>query len=374
MLYIRGVIKIKILKNLFKLTFCLFCLTTLSGCLLDSNLSGDSNTSSLKDMDTENENSTPFKESHSVSPSSNSNKLDVLVVLPGGSVSEKARLGLILSRLLSDTSFQSIDWQVAFISEDVSQNNSSNGLPTLLPLRSQNGVIQETGVTGNSNIYVLSEKLEENDHILNELFIETMSNSVGTGAQPLTSIIQSIGKTENQIFFRSDAVLATIILTKGQDANEGTPSIGVIKSIQQYLEESQQFGIYGLITEIGDVECAEAQTQDATSFSYAVSELIGEAEGIVGSICEEDYSKFIAQVGFDIKEKFVVSLSEITLKHTNVIEDTISLTFTPAKNEQSPQFDSEENKITFDTPVSEGTDIEVSYRYLNDDDSTVSNP
>ena len=352
--HIREGVKIKILKNFFKLSFCLFCCVSLSGCF-DNAIDDDVINNNSSDMSSQGDTS----EESFLIPSS---KLDILVVLPQGSDGEKTKLGLGLSRLLiSDTYFQSLDWQVAFISEDPNQNNSDT-LPTFLPLRNPNGNIQEPET--NDNIYVVTSELQT-DHSITELIRETMMSSTGNMAQPLISMIQSIGKTENQSFFREDALLATIILNKDQDEDEDTPPTGVIASAQNHLGDSKEFTVYGIITEVGDTECAQAQTQDVANFSYAVSDLIDEVEGIAGSICEEEYNTFITEIESDIKERLINNSNEIQLKYTNIIKDKISLTFDPEKNDQEWNFDSQENKIIFDNPVLEGTTVEVSYEYLD---------
>ena len=390
---------IKVLKNSFKLVFCLLCLIVLSGCFGDKPLnenetttdrpsesnqpvlnpsqpnpsgqspsgqspagsSGSSPSPQKENEGSQNTTSHNAQESFSIS---SSNKLDILVVLPGGSDEEKGKLGLSLSRMISDTYFQSLDWQVAFISEDPNQNKS-DGKPTFWPLKNQRGDIHEPD--SNDKIHILTPELQA-DHILIELVIETMMSSRGNKVQPLISMIQSIGKTENQEFFREDALLNTIVLSKGQDKEEDTPTLGVIASVSNHLGDSKQFVTHGIITEVGDTECAKTQTNDITNFSYAVSTLVDEVGGVVDSICEEDYTSFMTQVESNIQEKLVSNSEEIKLKYTNVVEKTISLTFTPAENAQTWQYDSQESKITFDSPVLSGTTVEVSYDYLTEDD------
>ena len=306
---------IKVLKNSFKLIFYFFCLIILSGCFIDKSLLGGESI-----IDSESTPSTPGSSTSSTSRTSNtsmnpedtshfeeitsSNKLDILVVLPKQSDVEKGLLGRMLGRLLDNPYFQSLDWQVAFISEDPGQNNR-DGHPTFLPLKNQNGDVKDS--ENNESIYVLTPELKEDNHIITELVIETMRSSNATRVQPLISMIQSVAKTENQELFREDAFLATIVLSKGQDEEEDTPPLGVTASVQNHLGASKQFAVYGLITEVGDTDCAQAQTNDITNFSYTVSALIDAVGGITSSICgeEDDYSSFITQVESNIKEKLV---------------------------------------------------------------------
>ena len=398
-MYTRGVMKsIKILKNSFKLIFCFSCLIILSGCFIDKPLVGGesitdskpnpsipsssmsttsttsttsiistTSTTSNPSMNSPKETTNSFQESFSIT---SSNKLDILVVLPGQSDVEKGLLGRNLGRLLGNTYFQSLDWQVAFISEDPNQNNRDDH-PTFLPLKNQSGDIKDS--ENNEPIYILTPGLED-DHIITELVIETMNSSRANKVQPLISLIQSVGKTENQEFFREDAFLATIVLSKGQDEEEDTPILGLIASVQNHLGDSKQFVAHGLITKVGDTDCAQAQTQSVANFSYAISALIDEVGGITSSICgeDEDYGSFMTQVESNIKEKLVSNSDEIKLKYTNVVEDTISLTFTPKENAQELEFNSQESKIIFNTPVLEGTTIQVSYDYIESEDSTES--
>ena len=384
---VRGAMKsIRVIKKSFKIAFCIFFLFALSGCfdkpIIDegsntspsrpdstgmSTTSATSTTSTTSTTNSQNGTSNTFSESFSIA---SSKKLDILVVLPGGSAEEKGKLGLSLSRLLSKADFQSVDWQVAFISEDPSQNNNDDH-PTFLPLRDQDGNIEES--ENNEPIYILTPELQA-DHIVTELIIETMMSSGGSQVRPLISAIQSVGKSENQTFFRQGALLALIMLSKGQDEEENTLPLGVTASVQNHLSSSKRLTAYGIITEVGDTTCAKAQTKKVTNFSYAVSALINEVEGISGSICEEDYDPLITQIGSDIEDKLEANSNEIQLKHTNIVENTIRLSFTPAENAQSWQFNSQESRITFGTPLSDGTTVQVSYNYLTNDSSNSSNP
>ena len=358
---------IKIIKNSFNLIFCLFCLMILSGCLSDEpldeseNTSGSSESSNTDSQDDQDNANSTFSESFSISSSKD---LDILVVLPGGLEDEKSKLGLGLSRLISNTSssLQSVDWQVAFISEDPNQNKHTDR-PTFLPLKGRSGEIKNED---NESIYILDPYLQD-DYVITELVIETMKAVRGSKAHPLKSIIQSVGKTENQDFFRENAYLAIIVLSKGQDKEADAPTSGVIASVQRSLGDSKEFTIYGIINKIGDTACAEEQTNDLANFSYTLSALIDEVGGITTSICEGDnYNSFIMdEVEPDLEDSLVGNSDEIKLKYTNIIEDTISLIFTPEANAQDWQFDSEENKITFNDSVLEGTTVQVSYDYID---------
>ena len=368
-----GLTKI-IVKNSFKFSFCIFFLVVLSGCFDKPIVENGSNSTSsqpgtLGSSSSDSESSSSqdttsidFNESFFIKPSK---KLDILVVLHGESEEEKGRLGLGLSRLLVGTEFQSIDWQVAFISEDPSQNNH-NDRPTFLSLKNQDGNIKNP--EDNKPIYILDPELQD-DHIITELVIETMMSSSGNQVQPLVSLIQSIGKSQNQSFFREDAFLAAVVLSKGQDEEENTPPLGVTASIQHHLGSSKSFTTYGFITEVGDTECAEAQTNSVTNFSYAVSALIDAVEGISNNICEEDYTSFMTQIETDLKNKLEVDSGKIKLQYSNIVEDRISLSFNPEENAQSWQFNSEESEIVFDEDLLDGTTVEVSYSYLTEDSS-----
>lgn len=187
---------------------------------------------------------------------------------------------------------------------------------------------------------------------------------------PLMSLIQSIGKPENETFFRQDALLAVVSLSKGQDEKETTPPLGVTESIQHHLGESKKFTAYGIITQVGDTECAKAQTNNPANFSYVVSEFIKQAGGITHSICEEDYNPLMTEIGSHIENQLGLKLNEIELRHTNVIENTIGLKCTQTQNQTQSQgtcpawhFDSQENKIIFQTPLTGHVTVNVSYDY-----------
>ena len=335
----------------------------MTGCM-DSPITSSSKSSSSSNSNPTNKNTS--QEEYSItSEDSEPKKLDILIVLPATQSQTDSKLSTSLSLLLLNDNFQSIDWQIAFTSEDPTQNNNTN-IPSFFPLKNRSGNIKEPD--SNKDIYTLTPELQTS-YTITELLMETMTSSRnGQKMQPLISLIQSIGKTENQTFFRQDALLAILVLNKGQDNEESTTPLQVIESIHNHLGSSKDFATYGIITKVGDTQCAEDQTNDITNFSYAVSTFITETKGIIGSICEEDYNPLLTQIGSDIENKLGgVGLNEIELRHTSIVEGTIELSFDPSENApQSWQFDSQTSKITFDPPsLKDNTTVHIFYDYYN---------
>ncbi len=114
------------------------------------------------------------------------------------------------------------------------------------------------------------------------------------------------------------------------------------------------------LCEPGDVECNGREP----NVNYKVADLAEKTGGITGSICAEDYSSIMADIGTHIEE--ILVYHEVMLRHTNVVEDSITLNCSLSQSAvecPSWEFDSGSNKILFDTPPEEGVKVQMSYRY-----------
>ena len=240
-------------------------------------------------------------------------------------------------RNLFNQGLQSSDWQMAFISSLQGQNFyqlRDNNLP--------------------EGTHILSPKYSN----FEEIFKNTIS-SMQFGASStleLKAIYDMINNHKTKPgFFRADALLAVIVVTDDGDTSPQSPS-DIITSVQNNFGASKKFVTYGIIVEPGGENCGEpAENQK-------VAELVRLTGGVTGSICEEDYSSVMANIGDHIKKELL--FNDVLLKHNNVIENSISLTFSPAENETNWQYDSQTNKIVFTTSPTEDTIISISYNYL----------
>ena len=273
-------------------------------------------------------------------------EVDILMVIDNsGSMSDNHRnLGQRFGNLFNDN-LQRVDWQMAFISSCFQKNGSFYNL---------------RGITGDHQI--LSPQLENSENI----FLNTISSKQGGGCSvtELKGVLNVINSPDShpEGFFRPDALLAIVIVTDDTDITDVTAS-DIITASRNTFGQLKQFTTYGLIVEPGGVMCDNREP----AVNYKVADLAQKTGGITGSICAEDYSPIMADIGNHIER--TLAYSEVLLRHTNVVENTISLSCSLSQNvTECPdwEFDSEANKILFDTPLEEDVTVQISYRYRSE--------
>ena len=297
-------------------------------------------------------------------------EVDILMAIDnsGSMTDNHINLGQRFGNLFNDN-LQRVNWQMAFIS-------SCFGVPadyTLaasLEIQAIPGVVLHTGI--NSPAFFQLQGTEDNSahQILSpsftnpgNIFLNTISSRQHGECsyvefQAILNMINS-PETHPQGFFREDALLAIVIVTDERDMTDVKAS-DIITAVKDTFGEFKQFATYGLIVEPGDIEC-DIQEPDV---HYKIDDLVQKTGGITGSICAEDYSPIMANIGTHIEG--VLAYHEVMLRHTNVVEDSIALSCSLSGNSiECPSWepDSESNKILFDTPPEAGVKVEISYRY-----------
>ena len=272
-------------------------------------------------------------------------EVDILMVIDNsGSMNDNhTNLGQRFGDLFNNN-LQRVDWQMAFISTCFKENDSFYNLK---------------GISGNHQI--ISSQLEDPESV----FRSTISSKQGGGCsltefKGVLNVINSPG-SHPEGFFRKDALLAIVIVTDDTDTTDVT-ALDIITAARDTFGQSKQFTTYGLIVEPGGVMCDNREP----AVNYKVADLAHRTGGITGSICAEDYSPIMADIGTHIERTLAY---EVLLRHTNVVESSISLNCSLSQNTvECPNwnFDSETNKILFDTPPEEGVTVQISYRYLSE--------
>ena len=276
-------------------------------------------------------------------------EVDILMVIDNsGSMSANHKnLGKRFGNLFNNN-LQRVDWQMAFISSCF-------------------------GVYGNSEIFYDLKGISDIHHVLSpqldnpeNIFRNTISSKQGGGCSTteFKGILNMINSSEThpEGFFRSDALLAVVIVTDEKD-NTGIRALDIITAVQNNFGQFKPFITYGLIVEPGDVVC-DRQEPDV---HYKVDDLVQKTGGITGSICATDYSPIMADIGTHIER--TLAYSEVSLRHESIVEDTVSLSCSQLQNTIICPFwelDSQANKIVFDTPPAEGVTVQISYRYQSE--------
>ncbi len=293
--------------------------------------------------------------------------------------------GLSTSELL-------IDWQMVFINADdsfpVVADDGYHG--TFYYLENEDGEIEVDG----EKVSILTADLSDDSDYLQEVFSNTI-NRGGKGARvdekgnpaedsgvevPLRNIANAIDKrnSENSGFFRDSATLVTIILSNEDELSDGQPKTGhdeegqpyevypttpseVLQAVSDAFGTDKRFVSYGIIVQEDDQECINQEINQSQTASPIYGEFIDELSAKTYDICEGDYSGILIDIGSHLEAS--LTLSSIPFRYNNVIEDSITLTFTPAENEQSGTFDASSNTYIFDEKPANETTITVEYEY-----------
>ena len=317
-------------------------------------------------------------------------KVDILVVIDtsGSMHHHQQKLGerfndLILG--LSDSDLH-IDWQIAFINVDDSEPRiDANGYHgTFYNLENEDGELLIDEETVNILNSELLEYLDDSDN-LQEIFYNTIDRSGksvrmldGKDADsrieaPLRNIKNAISKrnNENSGFFRDSATLVTIILSNEDEFSDGQPKkkmdppnpttpSEVTQAVSDAFGSDKKFLSYGIIIIPGDTECLDTERRVGYKKSN-YSTFIFELSTKTYSICEESYSGILQDIASHLEA--TLTLSHIPFRFSNVIEDSITLTFTPSENAQTGTFDASSNTYIFDEKIANGTTILVEYEY-----------
>ena len=276
-------------------------------------------------------------------------EVDILMAIDNsGSMGDNhTNLGQRFGNLFNDN-LQRIDWQMAFISTCFGWGNS---YPK---------IFYDLRGLADTNHQILSPQLANPG----DIFLNTISSGQGGGCSTtdFAGILNMINSPEThpQGLFRSDALLAIVIVTDDTDGTDVRAS-DIITAVENNFGQFKQFATYGLIVEPGDIACNSREP----NVNYKVADLAEKTGGITGSICAEDYSSIMDDIGTHIGR--VLVYHEVMLRHTNVVEDSVSLNCSLSQNAvvecPSWEFDSESNKILFDSPPEEGVTVEISYSY-----------
>ena len=250
---------------------------------------------------------------------------------------------------LFSNDLQSVDWQMAFISSCFGVKGRISRPSIFYNLRNAEGDMD--------GHHILSSESTNPG----EIFLNTISSQQGGSCSQsefggIFNMINS-PETHPEGFFREDALLAVVIVTDDKDSTDITTS-NIITSVKTAFGEFKLFTVYGLTVTPDLGECID---QGEPNVNYKVEDLIQKTGGIPGNICAEDYSPIMEKIGSHIEK--TLEYKEVKLRHENVLESTIEVTF--SQDSKDWEFESETNKIIFDTAPTENTVVTISYRYLS---------
>jgi hypothetical protein len=276
-------------------------------------------------------------------------KVDILFVVDNSPSmqAEQKKLSQRLQAFMSG--LKSTDWQIAFTTTDVS--NGSYGIKgSLLDL------------AGHAGQKVLTPAFADADTV----FLKTVQRpEVGTSnEQPLKASILAMQKhsSESAGFFRSDADLAIIVLSDEDEMSTGhsksaTKPADVIAAFKAIFGTTKKLSTYGIIIQPGDVACYDKQ-KGSGNFANAfygshVSELSSVTGGLTGSICAQDYSQTLVDIGNDVR-----LLSNSFTLQSIPLAGSVEVALSPVQN---IAWTVSGNKVVFATSPQDGTVVQVKY-------------
>ena len=309
-------------------------------------------------------------------------KVDILIVIDtSGSMDHHQqklaeRFGDLVSGL--STSDVPVDWQMAFINTDDSEPavDADGYHGRFYNLEDEQGEIEVDG----EKVSILTADLSDDSNYLQQIFLNTINRSgksvreeeEDSGIEvPLRNIKNAISKRsdENIGFFRDEATLVTIILSNEDELSDGqakgdvepTSAPEVIQAVSDAFGSDKRFVSYGIIIKPEDTDCRDSEVNRSGRQSPTYGTFVNELSAKTYSICEEDYSDILLDISSHLEAS--LTLSSIPLRFDNVIESSITLTFTPAENQESGSFDAASNTYIFDEKPANGTTVLVEYQY-----------
>ena len=250
--------------------------------------------------------------------------VDVLVVVDNSYSMEveQEKLGQRLDRFIS--SLRGVDWQIGVTTTDVSMGNY--GIQgSLLPLEGANGYILTPRTADYEQVFLDTITREETLNCAAEM------DCPSSDEQALSAIMMAIDKrdTDNAGFFRPNADLAVIILTDEDEKSNGPDDATQPFEVQEHLAThlpGKTAPVFGIISQVGDTTCADANGLDVGVFSrhaQELSELQDECAGDMNMMrhCRQCRADAVGLLGEDRGAEFTIDkIEEMKVDYASAME------------------------------------------------------
>ncbi len=283
-------------------------------------------------------------------------KIDILFVVDNSMsmAEEQLKLGQRISSFLSQ--INDIDWHIGITTTDVS--NGRYGLKgRLVKFAGTNTNILTRNTPNYVNAFLNTVQRQES--------VNCGGECPSGSEQPLAAAIMAMNLqgTTNRGFFRDGADLGVMILSDEDEMSAGprpghspppwaTPAESVLRAAENIWSGEKNLVAYGMVIKPNDVACLNAQP-NVGHYGTFVASLVQLTNGVLGSICQEDYGTQLGQIGNHVRQL----LDYIQLRSAPLAESVL-IQFTPA---HTTTWVVRGKRIYFDTPPPEGTVIEVGY-------------
>ena len=188
--------------------------------------------------------------------------------------------------------------------------------------------------------------------------IDCTTDCPSSNEQPLAATIQAIEKrsTDNAGFFRNGANLAVIMLSDEDEMStapaEATTPEQFVNSMDMHFGRSKKVNVFGIIIQPGDQACYDDQ-DTLVAYGNYVSRLAALTGGLTGSICDNDYTRNLQNIGQRVKD-----LQNEVILSKDPVAGSLEIKLIP---EMDINWSLHGRKVVFDEDLPEGTQIDVSY-------------
>lgn len=231
-------------------------------------------------------------------------KVDVLVVIDnsGSMHTEQSNMALRFNSFLSKLS--GLDWQVGIVTTDVTtpypEKSTTDG--KLLAFNPEGLKVLNSSMPMDLASSLFSSTVQRNETgSKNERGIRAVYRALERAY--LSNLISD---QQHKTMFRDGAALSVVVVT---DADETVPSTADMTKDSPYnlynyvtMDLAKQFSFNSIIVKPNDLECFNkvypgTLDRENEDFGVNYAELSRLSNGIVGSVCESDYSSQLAQMG-----------------------------------------------------------------------------
>lgn len=295
------------------------------------------------------------------------NKADVLVVMDNSISMDYERSHFASSLANLTTVMSGLDWQIGVVTTEI-------GDPNLPETCTKLGCTDKTAKDGrlvqiSSSIGYVLKKSQANattQAALGSLLKAIPAGTASGAEQGIKATYRSIERiadsnsvnSPNRTLFRNDAVLSVIIVsdenespTSSEYRNDADALIGLIKA----KWPSKPFAVHSIIVRPGDTACIKSPVNVGSEEpGDAYANLTAKTGGILGSVCEADYSAQLASIGKATVDQVNTATLECAPLDTNK-DGKADVEIVTASGATAPSYTISGLTISFASPLPAGT-------------------
>lgn len=262
---------------------------------------------------------------------------DVLIVIDNSASMrfEQANMAARFGSLLDE--MRGMDWRLAIITTDVSADGP----------KKDGRLLEFKTIPGN---YFLSSEMPEDQ--VKEAFASTIQRPSREGSANEQAIKATYRSIEREQKWLRDIGSFNVVAVSDSDE---TPAKGskpdarnnpsVLMSYVSTKYPNKPFYFHSIIVQENDEECLKGSDNESYGRNYAwLSEQTG---GVIGNVCEEDYSKQLKMIGEKVSQK-------VKLVDLECIPVANSVSVRNDRGYDIPTFEVLENTIHFKEPLPQG--------------------